>query len=414
MRITIVGLNYEPEFTGIAPYTTGLARGLVNRGHQVHVLTGLPHYPEWRVSADYAKQGKAWYVEKQGGVDVVRFRHYVPRNPRTVGRLRMEASFGKAQASADWYRPDVVVAVSPALIPAAGVVARARATGVPVGVIVQDIYSRGVVETGAMSPKAGAILQRFETQMLNSATGSVVIHDRFADTLQSMGAVRDRITVIPNWTHVDVAVTESRVATRRRLGWSEHEIVALHAGNMGAKQDLSNVISAARLADRRGLPVRFVLVGDGNQRSRLEVEASRVDRVELHDSLPSDAYVNALAAADVLLVNERPGLTEMAVPSKLTSYFGSGRPIVAATDHGSATANELLKSGGGHVVPAGSPAQLLDAVWNLYWDPERSNVLGEAGRSYAHSALSRDAAIGRYEAWCSQLIPANTLLGAST
>ncbi|MBD0321819.1 MAG: glycosyltransferase WbuB, partial [Aldersonia sp.] len=48
MRVKIVGINYAPETTGIAPYTSGLADGLAARGHRVEVLTGQPHYPQWR------------------------------------------------------------------------------------------------------------------------------------------------------------------------------------------------------------------------------------------------------------------------------------------------------------------------------------------------------------------------------
>ena len=49
MRILIIGVNYAPEPTGNAPYTTALARSLARRGHEVHVLTSYPHYPQWRV-----------------------------------------------------------------------------------------------------------------------------------------------------------------------------------------------------------------------------------------------------------------------------------------------------------------------------------------------------------------------------
>jgi hypothetical protein len=42
VKIKIVGINYFPELTGIAPYTTGMAEGLAAYGHNVNVVTGLP------------------------------------------------------------------------------------------------------------------------------------------------------------------------------------------------------------------------------------------------------------------------------------------------------------------------------------------------------------------------------------
>ena len=43
MKIALIGINYAPETTGIAPYTAGLARGLAARGHDVEVMAGQPH-----------------------------------------------------------------------------------------------------------------------------------------------------------------------------------------------------------------------------------------------------------------------------------------------------------------------------------------------------------------------------------
>ena len=45
----IIGINYRPEPSGIGPYTAGLAEHLAARGDNVTVLTGLPHYPAWRL-----------------------------------------------------------------------------------------------------------------------------------------------------------------------------------------------------------------------------------------------------------------------------------------------------------------------------------------------------------------------------
>ena len=151
VKITIVGINYFPEVTGIAPYTTGMAEGLAAYGHEVNVVTGLPHYPEWRVYDGYRSQRS--YREIINGVTVDRLRHYVPEKPSPRDRIRMEASFARAALAAGFERPSVVIAVSPALLSTAGVVAAARLKKVPVGVVVQDLYGKGVVETGAMGGK---------------------------------------------------------------------------------------------------------------------------------------------------------------------------------------------------------------------------------------------------------------------
>ena len=105
MKIKIVGINYFPELTGIAPYTTGMAEGLAACGHDVNVVTGLPHYPEWRIYDAY--RSRRSYREIVNGVTIDRLRHYVPRNPTPRNRIRMEASFARAALARKFDRPSV-------------------------------------------------------------------------------------------------------------------------------------------------------------------------------------------------------------------------------------------------------------------------------------------------------------------
>lgn len=144
--VTIVGVNYSPEVTGIAPYTTGFAEYLASEGLSAHVVTGFPHYPEWSISEE---NGKLPTRQVGKGVSIRRVRHYVPAVPTALRRIRMELSFGLRAISADWKHPAVVVSVSPSLIASGLVLIRARLSRSrpSVGIWVQDIYTRGVLET---------------------------------------------------------------------------------------------------------------------------------------------------------------------------------------------------------------------------------------------------------------------------
>ena len=51
LKILITTNNYWPEDAGSAPYLTGLAEHLAERGNDVLVATTFQHYPEWRSSA---------------------------------------------------------------------------------------------------------------------------------------------------------------------------------------------------------------------------------------------------------------------------------------------------------------------------------------------------------------------------
>lgn len=403
LRVTIIGLNYWPEPTGNAPYTSSLAEGLSAAGHSVRVITGYPHYPEWKLAEGYT----GWSREEAvNGVQVKRLRHYIPKRPTTLQRLHMEVSFGIRSLFARWGDPDVVLLVSPALF-SSGIVAlreRMRRRGPSVGIWVQDIYSRGVVETGTGGGRVGKVVGTLEAAILRSADGVVAIHDRFKSYMvHSLGVQDSKVRVIRNWTHLPASPVSGHAEMRAQLGWSAEDVVVLHAGNMGMKQGLGNVIEAARIAQGRKSNVKFVLMGDGNQREKLEEMSTGLGNVQFVDPLPDKQFLRALAAADLLLVNERPGVRDMAVPSKLTSYFNTGLPVIAATDDGSVTASEIQASGGGVRVDADSPAGLVDIAEALGRDAAAASELGSRGLRFRNETLSEAAAIAHYNEFITSL-----------
>jgi colanic acid biosynthesis glycosyl transferase WcaI len=400
--VTILTLHYAPEPTGNAPYTASLAVGLKERGHDVHVITAHPHYPEWRVREGYG----GWSVkEVLDGVPVHRLAHYVPAKPTGAHRLAAELSFGLRLLFAPWHRPDVVLLVSPALFSTSVAMLRARLSRTAVAAWVQDLYSLGVVEMGHSRGRMAAVMTKVESSTLKAATGVAVIHRRFRDhVVRVLGVPEARVEVIRNWSHVQPPAAVDRETVRKRFGWAPATAVALHAGNIGGKQGLENVVEAARIADERRLPVHFVVLGNGNQRERIEALAAGVQSIEFIDPLPAGEFEEVLGSADVLLVNEKPGLREMSVPSKLTTYFATSLPVVAATDAGSVTADEIDASGGGVRVDAGNPGALVDAVLTLHADPERAGALGAAGRRYRDEVLSADAAMNHFGQWLEGLV----------
>ncbi len=391
-------MNYAPERTGIAPYTTAIAERLATRGDQVRVLTAFPHYPEWHFTDGGTERTKRTTT---GGVQLMRMRHRLPRAGSSLSRLASEVSFGFRALTARWGRPDVVVLVSPAMFASAMLSWRVRLRrGRRLVVWVQDLYGSGVHETraGDRYGLAERMVVGVERAMLRAADGVAVIHERIVDELTDLGVDRDRVAVVRNWSHVATATRTSRGRTRDRCGWGADETIVLHTGNMGAKQDLGNVVEAARLADRAGLPVRFVLMGDGNTRARLEATAEDVERITVVDPEPASRYMDTLRAADVLLVNEHPSMRSSALPSKLTSYFASGRPVLAATSADSLTAAELDRAETGARVDPGQPAELLSAVQALAAEPLRMRRLADRAKRYRQAYLTEDAATGAFVA----------------
>jgi colanic acid biosynthesis glycosyl transferase WcaI len=399
VKVAVLGINYAPEPTGIAPYTTGLAMGLTKRGYEVLVLTGHPHYPYWKRDKRIAGFRSE---EEIDGVRVRRLKHRVPRRLSWIGRAAMELTFGLQLLTTRWGRPEVVICVTPPLLAAAMSAVRARLTlrRPAMGILVQDLYSRGVAETGAASGLSARAVRLVESLAIRLFGSVAVIHIGFArDLTEHLSVDMRRIREIRNWTHVSPPDPSASAAFRDAHGWGVDEVVILHAGSMGYKQGLENVVAAAALAGRTNSRARFVLLGDGNQRASLEATAASVPALEFLPPVSEEDFPAALGAADVLLVNERPGVAQMSLPSKLTSYFNSGKPILAATAATGLTAGELVASGAGVRVPADRPDLLLSEAIRLGTDRELGRQLGEAGRRYCDELLSEEAALDRYEQW---------------
>jgi glycosyltransferase involved in cell wall biosynthesis len=210
-------------------------------------------------------------------------------------------------------------------------------------------------------------------------------------------------------------VTIEREAMRAWLDLPQDAAVCMHAGNMGFKQGLENVIECARLAAASApqAPMQqllFVFVGDGSQRGALEALAARYEltNVRFLPLQPEQVFPSVLACADVLLVNQRSTVNEMALPSKLTSYMAAGRPVVAAVARNSETWREVTWSGGGLPVAADDPRALLEAVSRVTSDRGLAEHFSVSATRWSDEMLSQEAALRGYE----QLVAA-VLAGAS-
>ena len=395
LRVLVSTSYYWPEEAGSAPYLTGLAEHLSARGDDVVVATGFAHYPDWRSGA----HGRLAASETHNGVKVVRRWHYVPHTQSAAQRAAYELSLlasGSTILLRRW-RPDVVIGTCPSL--AGGLLARAAARryGAPYGIVFQDLMGRAAAQSGVSGgARVAGLVQGAELKVARAANGVGIIAENFREYLEEGGVGSERIFRLRNWTH-RVEPVEPRERTRERHGWAADEFVCLHGGNMGQKQGLDNVLNAAALLDEAA--VRVALVGDGNDRARLERDAAsrRLVNVQFIGMQQPGKWEAMLEAADLLIVNQRASVTDMSLPSKLTSYFAAGRPIVAAASAESETAEEMSAAGAGIVVPPDDQAAMRDAIFALKDDRALAAQLAASAKAYAESTLSARAALAGYD-----------------
>lgn len=399
-RLLLLGINYEPEPTGTALNTTWWSESIADLGWEVHVVTGIPHYPSWRPAP---VAGHAYH----GPIRVSHRRHYVPRRQSALRRGVYEATWvASALPELRRGRYDGVLGVVPALGGAALAAVAARRYGARYALLFQDLMGRAADLSGM--PGAGSVagpVRSLELALARRASGIAIVADGFRDYFVAGGVDPARIHRVRNPARIS-AITEARPSVRTRLGWHDEDFVVLHSGSMGYKQGLETVVAAAEIA-RGDAQLRFAFQGDGNQREALTkwVCEHGLPNVDFLPLARDDEYGSILAAADALLLNQRGSVLNMSMPAKLASYFAAGVPVIAAVADDDETAAEVRSAGAGIVVRPDDPHALLEGVTRLRADPESARSLGASGLRFAATRLDEDAVVGLVKSFLDSVFP---------
>jgi colanic acid biosynthesis glycosyl transferase WcaI len=394
LRVLMIGMYYAPETTGSAPYTTDTAEDFARRGATVDVVTTHPHYPAWRREEGIPNR---WSEEVRNEVRVHRVPTYVPAQPTLVRRLAYEASFvAAAVPTLRGLAADVVVGTTPNLFSAVAAAQVARQRKLPLIHLIQDVVTSAVEQTGQTRGRlgAGGMLARLEGSALRAATTVTVPTDAFRAALSALGVDGRSVVTVPNWCRLRPR-TVDREKRRRELGWRGDDFVVLHTGNMGMKQGLEELSPSLREMAVTTPGIRFVFIGDGNQRLALAEATDGLPNVDILPSVRDDDYYSTLVAADALLVHERSTVRDMSLPSKLTSYFASGRPVVAVVHLSGATAAELAASRAGVAINHGDDEGFKATLMKWRADRGSANEIGSRGVRYCETRLRREVQLNR-------------------
>ncbi len=161
---------------------------------------------------------------------------------------------------------------------------------------------------------------------------------------------------------------EERAAVRHELGVVEPTLVVLFVGSLVDVEDPLTAVRAAREAERRGLRLRLVVVGDGPLRA--EVERAGGDVVT---TLGFRTDVDRLmAGADLLVL---PSLREGLPNVVLEAMAAAVVPVVSAVPGSIEAAGEA-----GVVAPVGDANAFADVFMRLAVDERERSRLASLGR----------------------------------
>lgn len=154
-----------------------------------------------------------------------------------------------------------------------------------------------------------------------------------------------------------------REAKLRDLGFAQDSFVAVFAGTFGRSCDLDTVVHAAKLLQASGnSKVRFLILGDGNNRQALEAQASDLSNIRFAGWVGSEELCRCLRSSSVGLA-AYVGDALQSLPNKVFGYISAGLPIVSSLR---GEMESLMKEHDiGAQYDAGSPESLVSALNRL-------------------------------------------------
>ena len=402
MRILFIGINYWPDATGIAPFTTGRCEYLASRGHEVGVVTGFPYYPEWRIAPD--DRGRLRAREVRNDVTILRSWIYVPSRVTSARRILHEASFvATAWMHAAHFlwrqKPDLLFVVSPPL--GLGLVAAilSRTFAIPYLFHVADLQPDAAMDLGMLRPRTASMLYGLERLAYQHAALVSTLTEPIRGRIMAKGFAADKVILFSDWIDpalFKIPLTGGGTAFRRQHGLDDRFIV-LHAGNMGVKQGLEVVLGAAEhsLASN----IIYLLVGDGAMRQSLGRTARERDlsNVRFLPLQSDETFRDLLAAADLSLITQRSNVADVAFPSKVLTLLASGRPIVASVSPCSEVSRVVEAARAGVVVTPENPQELAEAVISARRDPQWRSSAALQGREYGRRHWDKATVLAELE-----------------
>ena len=393
--LLVINQFYAPDYAATGQVASELCAGLAARGLRVRVVAGRPSYTEAAPAAPS--------YEELEGVEVHRVRMGGVRGRERLSvRLRgfLRFFFGGwrlARSLAKDERPDVVVTFGNPPIVGIAAAMVARRSSARFVYVLHDIHPDILRASGSrMLPRP--VLWAFDvvhTRVLRRADAIVVLGHGMKRTLvETKGVDAAGVHVIPLWARPELDTLPDGAALREELGVDDETLLVSYSGNMGIMHPLDAVLDAAKRC--RGLPVHFLLVGDGARRAGLQARVADEDIAQV-SFLPyqSEArFAEIMAATGLSLVVLGPGLEGLAVPSKAYTAMGAGKPFAAIMDPDADVSRLAVDHDCGWNVE--SADELADVVRGVLDDRGELRRRGANGRRAYEERYTRERAVEEY------------------
>lgn len=329
MKILFVCQYFYPEvFRG-----NDIALHWAEDGHEVHVVTGIPNYPD-----GVFHQGYGWFKKRHEVVNGVKVTH-LPIIPRGNNKIMLMLNYF-SYLIVGWvymlfhalfhkYDRVFVQQLSPVMMSAPGVLYK-RIRKTPLYTWVLDLWPESLTAAGGINNKYVLAFFKHYVKSEYKHSDKILISSRsFEKSILEYGDYKDKIVYYPQWSD---ASPNDNVNKNDTLPELPEGFKLMFAGAVGEAHGFECTMEAARLTKEQK-EIKWVIVGDGR---KLEWVREYVKQHGLEETVytlgrfPAEAMPWFFGQADVMLVtlSDDP-LFKLYAPAKISSYMAAGKPIVA-------------------------------------------------------------------------------------
>jgi glycosyltransferase involved in cell wall biosynthesis len=408
MHFLIVTQYYWPEDFRI----NDLVQGLIDRGHKITVLTGIPNYPHGKFFSGYSLFSLGEEYSKN--VRIIR----VPLFPRGNGRAwRLILNYLSFMVSATFFGPfycrenyDIILGYAPSPITVAIPAILLRAIKkAPFMFWIQDLWPESLqVASKLFGPHSLAFVRKVVDFIYRRCDKILIQSPGFRSHVEQAGINKDNILLFPNWAE-ELYQPKAKSAKFAKEAHLPDGLKVLFAGNIGMAQDFETIISAAKILKSHS-DIHFVILGDGRHKGwvQKEIRSSGLEKtVHLLGRKSVESMPDYFANVDVLLATlKNDPIFLRTIPSKLQTYLACKKPVIVGI--GGVAADIIRESKAGLSTTPGDPQDLADAILeiNKLSEFERQK-LGDNGYEYYLKNYERNMLIDRLEGWAKSLKEGN-------
>lgn len=209
------------------------------------------------------------------------------------------------------------------------------------------------------------------------ADGFVAVsNDVYRAIMGQVGPRPDRIFTIRNGVDPGrFAIPGDKEAVCQELGLATQTTLVATVGRLVEAKGHRFLIDAVRPIVSRFPQVHFLVIGDGELRTGLEEQAARLGvAAHVHFMGAREDVSDLVTAADIFVL---PSLWE-GLPLALLEAMAAAKPIVA-TDVGG-TSETIIAGNTGVVIPPGDGQMLVEGISQLLSNPREARAMGRAAR----------------------------------